>query len=63
MEDVKVYSKPTRVEIRCEKCLEDTAIDYKEFTEEHGEPCQWVGELVKCHSCGYVNMIGGWDFE
>ena len=62
MANVSVYQKPISIEIECDNCEEEITIPYNEFVSEHGEPCDWTGQEIKCHECGYINIIDSWDF-
>ena len=61
--DVTVNQKPVSVSFDCPHCEEEIEIEYQDFSNELGEPCDWEYSKVKCPKCGKTTEIGSveWD--
>lgn len=60
--DIYVAQRPTYATFTCPKCYAEAEIPYKEFCEEHGEPCDWSGGEIECPECGAKYEIDRWEF-
>lgn len=58
-----VETIPAYIRYECPHCGIETAIPYKEFIDEHGQPCDWNYDAVTCAECGKKYEIDGWEFS
>lgn len=61
--DIVVQQRPTHAKFECPECLADIKIPYSDFCAEHGDPCDWSGNEIKCPECGKKYEIDEWEFD
>jgi len=49
--DISVRQKPVSVVIECPHCDEEIEIDYQDFINQLGEPCDWSYSKIACPRC------------
>ena len=61
--DISVVSIPTYIELECPYCQEDIKINYNDFCDLVGEPCDWSYESFNCPHCKKTIDIGYVDWD
>jgi len=61
--DITVIQKPVEIELDCPHCDEEIKIDYPEFAEILGEPCDWRYSKIYCPICGREIEIDDVDWD
>jgi phage FluMu protein Com len=49
--DITVVSIASHISVECPSCKEDLEINYSEFCDMAGEPCDWTYSSFKCPNC------------
>lgn len=50
--DLFIEQRPVSVSITCPYCETENRWDYKEFSNDNGQPPDWNGMTRTCPSCG-----------
>ena len=55
--DIVVIQNPVWIRFQCPYCREDIKIDYNDFCDEVGEPCDWNSSEIECSQCNETIRI------
>lgn len=61
--DVTVNQTPVSVSFTCPHCDEEVEIDYQEFEDLAGEPCDWNFSIINCPRCEKKIQIDSVDWQ
>jgi hypothetical protein len=61
--DIRVRQKPVDCCFECPVCEEEIEIDYSEFCDMAGEPCDWEYTEIECPKCNAKLEIDSQEWD
>ncbi len=59
---IEVITVPRHISLTCPHCDKELEIEYKQFCDMAGEPCDWVYSSIDCPECEKSIEIDGVDW-
>lgn len=59
---IEVITVPRHISLTCPHCDEELEIEYKNFCDMAGEPCDWSYSSIDCPECEKSIEIDGVDW-
>ena len=59
---IEVITVPRHISLTCQHCDEELEIEYKNFCDMAGEPCDWSYSSIDCPECEKSIEIDGVDW-